>query len=170
MEALLILAVIAGLLSSISKAVQKRTGASPRPRVTEARAPEEESTEQPKAVHHVMHQVPHVPLRDMPFKAASAVNAPNKAGQPDVARDQSGTITATKRTDLVSRLTDTAAERAKNEKPAMHPLDERPMAVSASIDEPAPMPEALRNDLLRGIVMSEILTRPCQRKPAWRRS
>ena len=151
MEVLVIFAIVASIISSVMKAQQKNAKNQP-PRVREAPAPEA-----PKQTAQVFHSAPHVPIR-------SVTQASPKQ---DVARDSAGTIKATDRVAMVSRLTDTAAERAALKKSPEN-ASEAPFAEAREADDDGQ--EAFRRDILRGVVMSEILTRPQQRKPVWRRT
>lgn len=158
MEAIIIIAIVLSIVSSLTK-VQQRRGAqgSARPRVREAaparQAPDEQARETAAPARH---QAPHIPIRDIEDTQAKQ----------DVARDSSGTITTTDRVAMVSRLKDTAVEREvlESKKQDGQPSD----ASEQTEDERAQ--EALRREVLHGIIMSEILTRPAQRKPVWRRT
>ena len=150
MEVLVIFAIIASIVSGVMKSQQKNAKNQP-PRVREAPAPETK------------------PQTAQVFRAASPSpmkSEPKADDMRDVARDSTGTITATDRVAMVSRLTDTARERAAIEKKA-----ESAFSPADGQAEPADeAQEAFSREILRGVIMSEILTRPAQRKPAWRRS
>ena len=151
MEVLVIFAIIASIVSGVMKSQQKNAKNQP-PRVREAPAPETK------------------PQTAQVFRAASPSpmrSAPKADDMRDVARDSTGTITATDRVAMVSRLTDTAKERAALEKrPESAPGTPFAEAKEPNDDEQ----EAFSREILRGVIMSEILTRPAQRKPVWRRS